>query len=91
MPKQSQNISGLQLNMEKPTTFTFKQLFNWVIWQVPEPLEKALCGAVKPPTSDAKWYPAIIHVKEKKVHVYGHLETLFDSPEAASNYLHKMG
>ena len=90
MPKLSQTISGVQLNLEKPTTCTFKQLFNWVIWQIPEPVEKALSGAVKPPIPEAEWYPAIIHVKEKKVQVFGHIETLFDSPEAASRYLKKM-
>ena len=90
MPKSSsQNDSGLQLNSDKPTIFTFKQLFDWVIWQVPTPIGSAFGGAVKPSTVNAKWYPALIHVREKKVHVYGHIDKLFDSPEDASNYIYK--
>ena len=89
MPKTSQNISDLHLNSDKPTIFTFKQLFNWVIWQIPTPVGNALGGAVKPSNANAKWYPALIHVKDRKVHVYGHINTRFDTPEDASDYICK--
>lgn len=89
MPKSSQNVSGLQLNSDKPTILTFKQLFDWVIWQVPTPVGNAFGGAVKPSMADAKWYPALIQIKEKKVHIYGHIDELFDTPEDASNYICK--
>ena len=89
MPKSSQNVSGLPLNSDKPTIFTFKQLFDWVIWQIPTPVGSAFGGAARPSNSDSKWYPALIHVKEKKVHIYAHIDERFDTPEGASNYICK--
>lgn len=82
-------IHGIRLQLEQPTSLTFDQLYDWVIWQFSHAQKGALSGAVRPPVSDASWYPALIHPKEKRVQVYGHLDTSYATPEAAAKRLLK--
>ncbi len=78
--------TSVTLLADKPTTLTFQQLHDWVIWQIPRVVEDGLCGAVKTAVPDTHWYPAIIHVNKKKVQVYAHIDKQFATPEAASSY-----
>jgi len=77
-------VHNIQLNTNQPTSLTFTQLYDWVIWQIAEPTETGLTGAVRPPIIDANWYPALIQPKEKRVQIYGHLDTSFNTPEIAA-------
>lgn len=79
----------ITLNSDEPTMLTFKQLHDWVIWQIPQSVGNGLRGAVKPSSVTQQWYPAIVDVKKEKVQVYGHLDELFETPESASKYLTK--
>ncbi|MFO7682829.1 MAG: hypothetical protein R6X34_22550 [Chloroflexota bacterium] len=80
---------SIQLDPVKPTSFTFSQLHHWVIWQMTRKKGEGLSGAVHPSTPDSSWYPAVIKPKEKRVKVYGHLDTKFESPEEAAEWLIK--
>lgn len=82
-------VHNINLNTNQPTSFTFSQLYDWVIWQFPTQIENGLSGAVRPPIADATWYPALIQPKEKCVSVYAHVNTPFNSPEEASNWFLK--
>ena len=77
-------VHNIKLNSKQPTSLTFNQLYEWVIWQFPEQKEDALSGAVRPPILDATWYPALIYPKEKRVQVYSHLDTSCSTPEEAA-------
>ena len=77
-------VHNIQLDQTQPTTFSFAQLYDWVIWQYPQQIEQGLTGAVRPPLAHENWYPAIIEPKKKRVQVYGHLDTLYNTPEEAA-------
>ena len=65
----------ITLHKDKPTTLTFKELNDWVIWQIPHPVGNGLCGAVKSSMPEHLWIPAIIDVKKEKVQVCMHTWT----------------
>lgn len=77
-------VHNIKLNTNQPTSFTFSQLYDWVVWQFPTQTENGLSGAVHPPIADANWYPALIQPKEKRVQIYGHLNTSYNTPEKAA-------
>lgn len=77
-------VHDIELNPEQPTSCSFEQLSDWVIWQFPQQAEDGLSGAVRPPIPEANWYPALINPKEKRVQIFGHLDTHFDTPEKAA-------
>lgn len=87
MSNGTQEIGGLVLQIGKPTRLTFGQLRTWVIWQFPRRKAERLCGAVHPPGDTHGWYPALIDGKKERAEVYGHLDQVFDSPEAAADWL----
>lgn len=87
MSDKTTGTGGIQLDPDKPTSLTFNQLHHWVIWQMPRKTGEGLSGAVHPTMPDTGWYPAIIKPKEKRVKVYGHLDTKFESPEEAAEWL----
>ncbi len=72
-------VHNVELNADQPTSLTFTQLHEWVIWQFSQQKEDGLSGAVRPPILEAHWYPAIIHPKEKRVQVFGHLNTFYNT------------
>jgi hypothetical protein len=80
-------VYNIELETDQPTSFSFDQLYDWVIWQYAQKTESGLSGAVRPPLADAHWYPAIIQPKEKRVQIYGHLDTSCQSPEEASKLI----
>lgn len=85
-------VANISLSKEHPTSFTYEDLYDWVIWQFPKIQEDGgLSGAVRPSIPDHEWYPAIIFLKEKKVVVYGHIEDKYSSPETASEHFHQNG
>jgi len=79
-------IAEIAFHINKPTTLPLQELYNWVIWQFPHPKEGGLCSAVHPPLANHPWFPAIIHNKEKHIHVYAHLDAVFNTPEEALAY-----
>ncbi len=85
-----QTVASVTLQTNKPTHLSAKDLFNWVIWQFPQPKEGGFCGAVHPPLPDHPWYPAIIRDKGQQIQVYGHLEDEFATPEEAMSYLNQI-
>jgi len=87
MSEKNTGTDSIQLDPEKPTSLTFSQLHHWVIWQMTRKKGEGLSGAVHPSTPNAGWYPAVIKPKEKRVKVYGHLDTKFQSPEEAAEWL----
>ena len=84
-------VADITLSKKHPTKLTYDDLYTWVIWQFPKLKKDGLCGAVRPPIPDHQWYPAIIHLKEKKVDVYAHVDTEYDSPETASEHFNQNG
>lgn len=87
MSKQQKVIAGIKLRSDRPTTLTYRQLHQWVIWQFPRFQNKGFCGAVHPPIAGHEWIPAIIQVEKESVRVYAHLDQEFPSPETAAEYL----
>lgn len=79
-------IEQVTLDTAVPTELPFQALFTWVIWQYPRKRAGGLLGAVRPPTAEHGWFPAVIHNKTKTVMVHGHVERPFDTPEAAIDY-----
>jgi len=77
-------IHNIELNPAHPTILSFDQLYSWVIWQFSQHIEGGLSGAVRPPIPDTGWYPALIEPKEKRVQIYGHLDTSYSTPEEAA-------
>jgi hypothetical protein len=82
-------IHNISIHLEQPTSLTFDELYEWVIWQFPQQKKGGLSGAVRPPLFGASWYPALIHPKEKRIQVYGHLDTSYSTPEEASKRILK--
>ncbi len=89
MGEDTKKIASVQLGIKKPTTLSMKDLYSWVVWQIPRALDDGLCGAVRPPIAGHGWFPAIILLKTKSVRVYAHLEQEFSSPESAFDYFNK--
>ncbi len=86
MSVQNKVVAGLKFRSDRPTTLTYKQLFQWVIWQFPRPQKRGFCGAVRPPTLEDEWMPAIIQVDNERVQVYAHVGETFPTPETAVAY-----
>jgi hypothetical protein len=86
MSNQNRIVAGIKLRSDRPTSLTYHQLFHWVIWQFPRPWRKGFCGAVRPPTTDHEWIPAVIQVDKERVQVYGHICETFPTPETAVEY-----
>ncbi|MBK8985978.1 MAG: hypothetical protein IPM39_07830 [Chloroflexi bacterium] len=80
-------VANVTLSTSQPTTLTFHQLDGWVIWQFPRKKNAGLSGAVRPSIAKHGWYPAVIYPREKQVQVHAHLDTLYASPEEASDSL----
>lgn len=80
-------IHNISIHLNQPTSLTFNQLYEWVIWQYPQQKNDALSGAVRPPLLESSWYPALIYPKEKRVQVYGHLDTSYKTPEEAAKHV----
>jgi hypothetical protein len=79
-------VAGIELHPDRPTTLTYHQLFQWVIWQFPIRRQKGFCGAVRPPEAEQEWIPAIIQSDNKRVQVYAHVGETFPTPETAVEY-----
>lgn len=86
MSNQNRVVAGIKLRSDRPTTLTYSQLFHWVIWQFPRPRKKDFCGAVRPPTAEDGWIPALIQVDKERVQVYAHVGETFATPESAVEY-----
>jgi hypothetical protein len=82
--QQSKLVDTLELDSTQPTPLSFEQLYDWVIWQYCQQTADGLSGAVRPPIPGASWYPAVIHPKEKRAQIYGHLDSFYDTPEKAA-------
>jgi hypothetical protein len=90
MSEQAKLIDNIEFEQEQPTTLSFKQLYQWVIWQFPHPMQNGLSGAVRPPEADANWVPAVIFPKQKRVQVYAHLDSSHATPEEAAEYIQRL-
>lgn len=86
MTEKNKFVAGIKLRTDRPTSLTFDDLFQWVIWQFPRPRNKGLCGAVRPPLKDCDWIPAIIQAGNKRVYVHAHLGETFSTPELAAEF-----
>lgn len=84
--KTTQTIADITLNTGEPTDVDREHLFQWVVWQFPRPHDGGLCAAARPPLPNHGWYPAIVHLQNNKVRVFGHLDLEFDSPETAAEF-----
>ena len=80
-------VANVTLSTQHPTKLTFSQLETWVIWQFPRKKDAGMHGAIRPFIANHDWFPAVIYPKEKRVQVYAHLNTLYPSPEEASDSL----
>lgn len=79
-------VAGLKLRIDRPTTVSFTDLRNWVIWQFPQREKKGYRGAVRPALADQMWLPAIIQDDRERVRIYAHVQEKFSSPETAVAY-----
>ena len=79
-------VAGIELQADRPTMLTYRQLFRWVIWQFPLQRQNGFCGAVRPPEARQEWIPAIIQSDNQHVHVFAHVGKTFPSPERAVEY-----
>lgn len=91
MARKKLTVARIDLDTDKPTHLTFKEIYSWVIWQFPRRISGGFCGAVRPPIPHHDWYPALIQQKEKRVQIYAHLNETFATPEAAADHLHQNG
>ena len=90
MSKQQSNLVDIiELDLTQPTSLSFEQLYDWVIWQYCQQTADGLPGAVRPPIPGASWYPAVIQPKEKRVQIYGHLDSFYNTPEKAAAQISK--
>ncbi len=89
MSNQQMVIAGIRLRTDRPTGLSYRQLYQWVIWQFPRPQKKGFCGAVRPPIAEHEWIPAVIHADKERVEVYAHLNQMFPSPETAVEYFYQ--
>ncbi len=81
-------VAGIALSNEKPTRLTYDELYTWVIWQFPRPLNGGLVGAVHPPMPQHGWIPAILFAGKKHLDIYAHLDEPYPTPESAADYFH---
>ena len=84
--KKKKKIGSVSIKRKGPTILTFAELYRWVVWQYPRQFGKGLCGAVCSSEPEEGWYPALIYLKDKVVHVYGHLDQKFSTPEEAADW-----
>jgi hypothetical protein len=89
MTKKHKLVAGIKLRTDRPTTLTFQDLFQWVIWQFPIQGKKGFCGAVRPPVANHEWIPAIIQAWDKRVYVHGHVGDTFPTPELAAEFFNE--
>lgn len=87
---EAKTVAGLKFSAHDPTEVALEKLYHWVIWQYPRRKGKGYYGAVRPPTPDEGWYPAIVHADQQRVLVYIHVPEPFPSPEAASKHLESL-
>ncbi len=83
----TKQVGSVDISLDRPTELAFSELTTWVIWQFPRQVDKGLSGAVCPPSPDQGWFPAVIRLKEKVVHVHGHLDEKFESPNDAADWV----
>ncbi len=79
-------VAGIKLRTDRPTNVKLDDLYGWVIWQFPRPQKAGYCGAVRPPSAEHKWFPALILTEKNRVQVYGNLDKQYSTPERAVNY-----
>jgi hypothetical protein len=84
--KEKIDVAGIKLRTDRPTNVAMHRLFEWVIWQFPEPQSRGYIGAVRPPEPDYKWIPAIIQADNNRVRVYGNAEDQYPTPEKAAEF-----
>ena len=89
MSNRYKRIASVDLATDRPTSFTFADLADWVIWQFPRPKHNWMCGAVHPPTAEYGWFPAAIHPHQEQVDVHAHATDPFPTPEAAADWIDK--
>lgn len=87
MSQKRREIESLELRLDGPTELSLDDLYTWAVWQFPKLKRTSLCGAVRPPIANHKWFPALISRRDKRVAVYAHLEQEFDTPADAANWL----
>ena len=90
MSEQTKLAAAIEFDQDQPTTLTFEQLYQWVIWQFPHPVQDGLSGAVRPPEPDTGWVPALIFPKQKRVRVYAHLDSFHATPEEAAECVQRL-
>ncbi|RMG93943.1 MAG: hypothetical protein D6706_14520 [Chloroflexi bacterium] len=90
METTSIKIANVQVLTNAPTELPLEKLYTWVIWQFPQPKSGGLCAAVHPPIANYGWIPAIVHKNKKCIHLFGHLEETFASPEDALAHLNSL-
>jgi hypothetical protein len=79
-------IAGIKLRKDRPTTASFADLGEWVLWQFPRRERRGYRGAVRPASADQQWLPAIIQADRGRVQIYGHIDASYPSPETAVAY-----
>ena len=79
-------IGGIRLRADRPTTASFADLGEWVLWQFPQRERKGYRGAVRPALAGQQWLPAIIQADRGRVQIYGHIDASYPSPETAVTY-----
>lgn len=77
-----QALSGTEL-----TCTTLNDLNDWIVWQFPVLNQGYFSGAVLDTKKPNCWYPALIHKDNGGVKIYGHVETIFESPEVAAEFI----
>lgn len=85
--KYKSEINGILLNTDKPTAVKLDRLYCWVVWQYPRLRKNGHSGAVHPPIPGYGWFPAVIDSENGHVHIYGHVEDHFPTPEQAAKHL----
>jgi hypothetical protein len=84
--KEKIDVAGIKLRTDKPTNVAMHRMFDWVIWQFPQPQKKGYVGAVRPPETEHEWFPAIIQADNNRVRVYGNAENKYPTPEKAAEF-----
>lgn len=79
--------STVLLQTDEPTAVRFDDVSDWVIWQFPRPQGRWLCGAAHPPLPSFGWVPVLIRPEEKKLRIFANAGHVFETPEAAADWL----
>ena len=81
-----ETIAGVRVRRDKPTNVALDKLYGWVVWQFPQAQRGGYQGAVRPPTDDHEWIPAVIQADKKRVRIFGNAGQTFPTPEEAAGY-----